>query len=66
MSGGYMGRVAFVDLTEGTVRTEALPGDVSREFIGGYGLGARVLFERMPKGVDALGPGTCSGSRPAR
>jgi aldehyde:ferredoxin oxidoreductase len=61
MSGGYMGRVAFVDLTEGTVRTEALPGDVSREFIGGYGLGARVLFERMSKGVDALGPGNMLG-----
>jgi aldehyde:ferredoxin oxidoreductase len=61
MAGGYMGRVAFVDLTESSVRTEALSPDVAREFIGGYGLGARVLFERMPKGVDPLGPGNMLG-----
>jgi aldehyde:ferredoxin oxidoreductase len=29
---------------------------MSREFIGGYGLAARVLFERQPRQADPLGP----------
>ena len=56
MTGGYMGKIAFVDLTQGTVRTETLSEEVARGFVGGYGLGARVLFERIPKGADPLGP----------
>lgn len=61
MRGGYMGKVAFVDLSDGTVRTEPLPEEVARGFIGGYGLGVRVLFERMPKGADPLGPANMLG-----
>ena len=56
MTGGYMGKIAFVDLTQGSVRTEELSDEVARGFIGGYGIGARVLFERIPRGADPLGP----------
>ena len=56
MTGGYMGKIAFVDLTQGAVRTEELSDEVARGFIGGYGIGARVLFERIPRGADPLGP----------
>jgi aldehyde:ferredoxin oxidoreductase len=56
MMGGYMGKAAFVDLSAETVQVESLPESTCREFIGGYGLAARVLFERQPKRVDPLGP----------
>ena len=56
MTGGYMGKIAFVDLTQGSVRTEALSDEVARGFIGGYGVGVRMLFERIPRGADPLGP----------
>jgi aldehyde:ferredoxin oxidoreductase len=56
MTGGYMGKIAFVDLTQGSVRTEEMSDEVARGFIGGYGIGARVLFERIPRGADPLGP----------
>jgi aldehyde:ferredoxin oxidoreductase len=46
----------FVDLTEGVVREERLPEKVYREFVGGNGLGIRILYERMKPGIDALGP----------
>jgi aldehyde:ferredoxin oxidoreductase len=51
-----MGKIAFVDLTQGSVRTEEVSDEVARGFIGGYGIGARVLFERIPRGADPLGP----------
>ena len=33
-----------------------------RDFLGGYGLGARILYERMPAGADPLGPDNMLGS----
>ncbi len=52
---GYGSKVAFVDLSTGEVREERLTEETARGFIGGYGLGVRVLFERMKKGADPLG-----------
>jgi len=61
MPDGYMGKLLFVDLTEGTIREERLGEDLRRDFLGGYGLGARVLYERMDPGADPLGPGNMLG-----
>ena len=56
MTGGYAGKIAFVDLTTGEIKIEKLDESMAREFIGGQGIGARILFERQGKGVDPLGP----------
>jgi aldehyde:ferredoxin oxidoreductase len=56
MTGGYAGKIAFVDLTTGEIKSEKLDETLARDFIGGQGLGARILFERQKKGVDPLGP----------
>jgi len=61
MAGGYMGRICFVDLTTGQILEDALDGQIARDFIGGYGLGARILFERQKAGVDPLGPDNILG-----
>ena len=55
MLGGYMGKILFVDLTTGSIRQELLSESVYRHFIGGIGLGVRVLYERMKPKVDPLG-----------
>ncbi|MBW1675441.1 MAG: aldehyde ferredoxin oxidoreductase family protein [Deltaproteobacteria bacterium] len=56
MSGGYTGRMGFVDLSRGEVREEQLDENLARDFIGGYGLGVRILYERQKGGVNPLGP----------
>jgi len=61
MPGGYMGKLAFVDLTAASVRVESISESMAREFIGGYGLGARVLYEHQAKLVDPLGPDNILG-----
>ena len=61
MAGGYTGKIAFVDLTKGIVQTEELDESLARDFIGGHGLGARILFERQKKGIDPLGPESMLG-----
>ena len=55
MHGGYAGKIAFIDLTRGEIQTEILDHELARDFVGGQGLGARILFERQKKGVDPLG-----------
>ena len=56
MSGGYMGKILFVDLSTGEIKEEALEEKMCRDFIGGYGIGARILYSRQKAGVDPLGP----------
>ena len=56
MNGGYIGKILFVDLSTGVIKEEALEEKICRDFIGGYGIGARMLYSRQKAGVDPLGP----------
>ena len=55
MPGGYMGKVLFVDLSEGAIKEEVLEEQMCRDFIGGYGIGVRILYSRQKAGIDPLG-----------
>jgi aldehyde:ferredoxin oxidoreductase len=65
MSGGFVGRYAVVDLSSGQSQTFEPGEDFYRKYLSGYGLGAAVIAERQPPGVDPLSPeshiGLCSG-----
>ena len=56
MTGGYTGKIGFVNLSSGEIREQALDEKLARDFIGGHGLGARILFENQKGRVDPLGP----------
>ena len=56
MPGGYAGRILNVDLSRGELSQETLAEAILRDFMGGYGIGARLLYDRMPSGADPLGP----------
>ena len=53
---GYNGRALVVNLTRRTSRWQKLDDDVLRRFIGGTGLGAYLLYEHCPPGVEPLSP----------
>ncbi len=54
---GYMGRVLIVDLAKRDHRVEPLDPDLARDFLGGRGLGARLLWSFARPGCDPLGEG---------
>ena len=56
MTHGYTGKILFVDLASQTSRTEALDVETARAFIGGRGLGVRLLWDLAPKGTEPLSP----------
>lgn len=64
MPNGYAGKILSVNLTNRTIQEEELSGETYRHFIGGNGLGARVLYERMKPGADPLGPSNMLGFVP--
>jgi len=61
MLGGYMGRMLNVDLSTGKLTDEQLDEKICRQFIGGYGIGAKILFDRQKPGADPLGPDNTFG-----
>ncbi len=56
MLGGYMGKFLWVDLTNKTQREEIPDETLLRDFMGGYGIGARILYDHIPARIDPLGP----------
>jgi aldehyde:ferredoxin oxidoreductase len=53
---GYAGKFLFVDLTEKRIWVEEFAQEFSDLYFGGYGFGAKILFDRMNPGADPLGP----------
>jgi aldehyde:ferredoxin oxidoreductase len=58
---GYMGKMLFVDLANNRFSEQDLTEDMARRHIGGYGIGSRIIYERMKPGVDPLSPGNILG-----
>ncbi len=53
---GYMGNMLEIDLTEGVVRETDVTDKEREMFIGGKGLAAKILFDRVKPGIDPLSP----------
>ena len=53
---GICGRLLDVDLTTGVTKDHDLPEDLFRKYLGGRGLGARLLFDMLPANTDPLSP----------
>lgn len=50
------GKMLNVNLSTGVVEPEYFPDEFYRKYLGGYGIGARLALDRIPKGADPLGP----------
>lgn len=57
----YAGKILFVDLTTWKIEEAYPPEEIYREFIGGTGLGARILYEHIKPKADPLGPDNMLG-----
>jgi aldehyde:ferredoxin oxidoreductase len=53
---GYCGTLLEVNLTTGKIEKKPLNEADIIAFAGGRGLGAKMLWDRLPPGADALGP----------
>ena len=59
MVGGYAGKFLDIDLSNDKIKEIRFPEEVLRQYIGGRGLGAKILWDRLGahwEKVDPLGP----------
>ncbi|MGD8793650.1 MAG: aldehyde ferredoxin oxidoreductase family protein [Anaerolineae bacterium] len=52
-------KTAIVDLSTSCIEIVETPAKILRQFLGGRGLGAKLLFDRVGPEVDPLSPGNC-------
>jgi aldehyde:ferredoxin oxidoreductase len=53
---GYFGKQLRISLDTGEASTEEIDPEVLKEYLGGVGYGARVLYDEIEKGIDPLSP----------
>ena len=53
---GYWGKILFVDLSEGSIKSIVPESSLYKKYIGGSGIGARILFDMTGPKTDPLGP----------
>jgi aldehyde:ferredoxin oxidoreductase len=58
---GYTGKILTVDLSTREIREETIPDRVYEYYLSGIGLAAYILYDRIPAGVDPLGPENIMG-----
>jgi len=52
---GYIGNILRIDLSTGQITREQLPEKTLREYVGGSGLGVKLLMDEAGSDVDPLG-----------
>lgn len=53
---GYGGKILRVNLTEKRIEKKDLDVQLAKEWLGGRGFIAKILYDELPKGVDPLSP----------
>jgi aldehyde:ferredoxin oxidoreductase len=61
MDGGILGKIVWVDLSQGRVDVVEPGRDLYQHFLGGYGIGARLIYEKQKRGLGPLDPGNILG-----
>ncbi len=64
MDTGFFGKILWVNLTEESIVEELLPKEMYLQYLGGYGLAARLIYEHMPANRDPLSPESIFGFFP--
>jgi aldehyde:ferredoxin oxidoreductase len=52
---GYAGEILRIDLSSDSIKTEELDIDIAEKFLGGRGLGVKILYDELERGIDPLG-----------
>ncbi len=53
---GYMGKILRINLSESSIKVDDLDFELAKKFVGGRGLGTKMLFDEIDPKVDPLSP----------
>ena len=61
---GIMGKILWIDLSAEKFEEVELAVEIYRNYLGGYGLATKLIYENMPANVDPLSPDSVIGFFP--
>jgi len=61
---GFFGKVLWIDLSEETFKEEKIPEEIYRQYFGGFGLAAKLIYRNMPARTHPLDPNALIGFFP--
>ena len=64
MSKGIYNKILWIDLSHDSFEEKELSDEILRQYIGGYGLAAKLIYDNMPAKADPLGPEAIMGFFP--
>jgi len=64
MPNGYMGKILWIDLSTEKLEEEELSEEIYRQYLGGYGLATKLIYENMPANTDPMSPNAIFGFFP--
>jgi aldehyde:ferredoxin oxidoreductase len=64
MPNGYMGKILWIDLSNESFEEQEISEEIYRQYLGGYGLAAKLIYENMSAGTEALSPEALLGFFP--
>ncbi|MHA1310397.1 MAG: aldehyde ferredoxin oxidoreductase family protein [Candidatus Helarchaeota archaeon] len=53
---GFIGKILRIDLSTGNISEEKLSDELKLNFLGGSGIGSKILYNEMPEKAGALSP----------
>ncbi len=56
MARGYMGKEAWINLSTGKIEIKDIDYDMAKEWMGGRGIGVKILYDNLKPGTDPLSP----------
>ncbi|MFX1519174.1 MAG: aldehyde ferredoxin oxidoreductase family protein [Promethearchaeota archaeon] len=56
MARGYMGKEAWINLSTGKIEIKDIDYDMAKEWLGGRGLGVKILYDNLKPKTDPLSP----------
>ena len=60
LGGGYVNRVAWIDLTGGQIEYKPIAEEDARKYIGARGLGVKYVFDNGPRWTRSLPKTSCA------
>jgi len=64
MATGFFGKILWINLTEEKFKEESLSEEYYRQYLGGYGLAVKLIYDSMYAKVDPLSPESIFGFFP--
>ncbi|MFW9949398.1 MAG: aldehyde ferredoxin oxidoreductase family protein [Candidatus Thorarchaeota archaeon] len=64
MPNGFMGKILWVNLTDESFKEEELSEGVYRQYLGGYGLATKLIYQNTSSNLDPLSPESVFGFFP--